>query len=125
MNHQTTPVNWPMGLFVETEEHVWSIGEGTKTRVFSDRVLNSWGVTPLYGTEASLANHKETKAVLGFRNGTLIKNIANGCYYLISGNKRRLIASPDVFTNFNLDKDMAIIVSDEEANLHPAGEVLS
>lgn len=126
ITHQTSPVNWPAGLFVEAEDGVWYIiAPGKRVRVFSDRVLNSWSATPLYGTEASLKNHTQLVGPLGFRNGTLIKNIVSGRYYLISENKRRLIANPDIFTNFNLSSDTAIIVSDEEANLHPEGEVLS
>jgi hypothetical protein len=61
---------------------------------------------------------------LGFRDGALIKNIADGKMYLISQNKRRHIVSPDSFTRYGLDRSRVIEVSDIETNMHELGENL-
>jgi hypothetical protein len=61
---------------------------------------------------------------LGFRDGTLIKNIADGKMYLISQNKKRHIVSPDTFTKYGLDRNQIIEVGEVEANMHELGENL-
>jgi hypothetical protein len=61
---------------------------------------------------------------LGFRDGTLIKNIADGKLYLISQNKRRHIIDPDTFEKYGLDRSNIIEVSESEANMHELGENL-
>jgi len=59
---------------------------------------------------------------LGFRDGTLIKNIADGKMYLISQNKRRQIVDPDTFNKYGLNRSEVIEVSDSETNMHDVGE---
>jgi len=61
---------------------------------------------------------------LGFRDGTLIKDISDGKIYLISQNKRRHITSPDVFDNFGLDRSKIVEVSSDEVAMHLLGENL-
>ena len=61
---------------------------------------------------------------LGFRDGTLIKNISDGKMYLVSQNKRRHIVSPDSFDKYGLDRSKLIEVSDSEINMHDQGEDL-
>ena len=61
---------------------------------------------------------------LGFRDGTLIKNIADGKMYLVSQNKRRHIVDPDSFDRYGLDRSKVIEVSELEAAAHDLGENL-
>ena len=61
---------------------------------------------------------------LGFRDGTLIKNIADGKMYLISQNKKRHIVDPDSFIKYGIDRSKVIEVSESEANSHELGENL-
>ena len=61
---------------------------------------------------------------LGFRDGSLIKNIADGKMYLISQNKRRHIVDPDSFARYGLDRSVVIEVSETEVNMHDIGEDL-
>ena len=61
---------------------------------------------------------------LGFRDGTLIKNIADGKIYLISQNKRRHIIDPDSFTKYGLDRSNIVEVSEAEVNMHDIGDNL-
>jgi len=61
---------------------------------------------------------------LGFRDGTLIKNIADGRIYLVSQNKLRHIVDPDSFTRYGLDRSNVIEVSETEVSAHDLGEKL-
>ena len=61
---------------------------------------------------------------LGFRDGTLIKNIADGKLYLISQNKKRHIVDPDTFNKYGLDRSQVVEVSAFEVSMHELGEEL-
>jgi len=74
-------------------------------------------------TESALSGIK-LAGKLGFRDGTLIKNIADGKIYLISQNKKRHIVDPDSFDKFGLDRSKIIEVSSFEVNMHELGENL-
>jgi hypothetical protein len=89
----------------------------------SDRAEKSWGFITVMASESSLVNIK-TAGKLGFRDGTLIKNIADGKMYLVSQNKRRHILSPDVFDKYGLDRSKLIEVSSKEAEMHELGDNL-
>jgi hypothetical protein len=119
-----SPVDYPSGVAVQTEAGVYFIKGKTKFKVFSDRVTESWRFDLLPGSLASVSKFKAGPP-LGFRNGTLMRNLSDGKIYLISDNKRRHITNPDVFGRFGFDVDTIFLVSDEECNLHEEGEVLS
>lgn len=120
----TFPVEYPDGVLVESERGVYYIKGGKRYKLYSPRVVQSWSLKPIVGSEVSLANYKRAAQPLGFRDSTLIHNIADGRLYIISGNKRRQVVSPDVLKQFGWSWDDAIIVSDEEAKLHEQGEVI-
>ena len=77
----------------------------------------------VHATESALSGSKVV-GKLGFRDGTLIKNIADGKIYLISQNKRRHIVDPDTFDRYGLDRSKTIEVSESETNMHDLGENL-
>ena len=116
------PVDYPDGLMVDTGTNVYYLRGGKRYRVYSPRALESWSIQPVLGTEQSLKQIPKSKAPLGFRDGTLIHNIADGKIYLISKNRRRHITSPDVLQRFGWKRRDAITVSDDEANLHVEGD---
>lgn len=120
----TKPVDYPSGLLVETERATYYIKGTRRYRLFSRRVIDSWGLTPVRGSERSVGNLTLSKAPLGFRDGTLIHNIADGRLYLVSESKRRQIVSPDALERFGWSWDDAVMVSDDEANLHEKGAVI-
>lgn len=120
------PVLYPVDSAIETDEGVYFITKsGAKLKVYSPRVVQSWSFNLLPGTKKSLSMHKNAIGVLGFRNGTLIRNISDSKIYLIAGNKKRHVQNPDVFLKYGFDQNKIILVSQEEVNLHEDGEVLS
>jgi len=126
---KTNPLDYPDGVAVRTSEGVFYIVNSTtkgrkKHKLCSERAVDSWQFSILPGSMESVKNFKSGPP-LGFRNGTLIENIADGKMYLISENKRRHILSPDVVDRFGFEWDSIYLVSQQEINLHTEGEVLN
>ena len=119
----TSPTNFPSGIAVETDKNTYWIKDGKRYRLISNRAAKSWAFTTVKGTEASLSSIKLV-GKLGFRDGTLIKNISDGKMYLVSQNKLRHISDPDLFLKYGLDRSMVIEVSDLEVKSHDLGENL-
>ena len=119
----TSPINFPSGIAVKTNKATYWIKDGKRYKLISDRAAKSWSFTTVNGTEESLSLIK-LAGKLGFRDGALIKNIADGKMYLISQNKKRHIVDPDIFTKYGLDRSKVIEVSESEANAHDLGDNL-
>lgn len=119
----TNPTNFPSGIAVKTDKNTYWIKDGKRYRLISDRAAKSWAFTTVKATEAALSGIKLV-GKLGFRDGSLIKNIADGKMYLISQNKKRHISDPDIFNKFGLDRSKTIEVSQSEIDAHELGENL-
>lgn len=119
----SVPTNFPSGIAVKTNSGTYWIKDGKKFKLISDRAEESWSFTTINAEDSALSGIK-TVGKLGFRDGTLIKNIADSKIYLISQNKRRHIVNPDSFNKYGLDRSKTIEVSDLETNMHEQGEDL-
>lgn len=119
----TSPTNFPSGIAVKTDTGIYWIKDNKKYKLISERAAESWRFIEVLATDHALSNIKSA-GKLGFRDGTLIKNIADGKMYLISQNKRRHILSPDVFDRYGLNRSLLIEVSEAETNMHELGENL-
>jgi len=117
------PTNFPSGIAVQTDKATFWIKDGKRYRLISDRAAKSWCFTAVNATEAALSGIKLV-GKLGFRDGTLIKNIADGKMYLVSQNKLRHIVDPDIFIKYGLDRSNLIEVSEAEVKAHDLGEIL-
>jgi len=119
----TSPTNFPSGIAVKTDKAVYWIKDGKRFKLISDRAARSWLFTTVNATEEALSGMK-IAGRLGFRDGTLIKNISDGKMYLVSQNKKRHITSPDIFDKFGLNRNTMIEVSATEIAAHELGEDL-
>ena len=117
------PTNFPSGIAVKTAKACYWVKDGKLFKLVSNRAEKSWSFPTVFAEESALSGMKIV-GKLGFRDGTLIKNIADGKIYLISQNKRRHIISPDVFNTYGLDRNMIIEVSEMETNMHDQGDNL-
>jgi len=117
------PTNFPSGLAVKTEKSTYWIKDGKRYRLISDRAAESWNFPTVLATESAVVGFKVV-GKLGFRDGTLIKNISDGKIYLVSQNKKRHITSPDVFEKYGLNRSLVLEVGQEEVNMHEEGESL-
>jgi len=119
----TLPTNFPSGIAVKTDKATYWIKDGKRFKLISDRAATSWSFPTVNATESALSLMK-VAGKLGFRDGTLIKNIADGKIYLISQNKRRHIINPDSFVTYGIDRSKVIEVSEMETNMHEIGDNL-
>ena len=119
----TLQTNFPSGIAVKTDKATYWIKDNKRYKLISDRAAESWLFTTVNATETAVSGIKLV-GKLGFRDGTLIKNISDGKLYLISQNKRRHIIDPDVFNKYGLDRSKLIEVSDLEAAMHDLGDDL-
>lgn len=119
----TSPTNFPSGLSIKTDKGTYWIKDGKRFKLISDRAAASWAFTTINATENALSTTK-LAGKLGFRDGSLIRDISDGKMYLISQNKKRHITSPDIFEKYGLDRKLMIEVSSAEANAHELGEDL-
>jgi hypothetical protein len=119
----TSPTIFPSGIAVKTDKAIYWIKDGKRFKLISDRAAKSWMFTTVVATESALSGMK-LAGKLGFRDGTLIKNIADGKLYLISQNKKRHIVDPDTFNKYGLDRSQVIEVSAFETSMHELGEEL-
>lgn len=117
------PTNFPSGLAVKTDKETYWIKDGKRYKLISSRAAKSWNFTTVKASESAISNIK-LAGRLGFRDGTLIKNIADGKMYLVSQNKKRHIVSPDIFIKYGLNKSNLIEVSESEVQMHENGEDL-
>jgi len=116
-------MTYPDGLMFRYRNDVYYIKRGLRYRVYSPRVFESWSL-PAVEADDSLLKTPVSKSPLGFRDGTLIHNFADGRMYLISAGKRRQISSPDTMKEFGWRKRDFLVVSNDEAELHEEGEVI-
>jgi hypothetical protein len=119
----TRPTLFPSGIAVQTDNAIYWIKDGKRFKVVSERAAKSWNFSTVNATEQAISGMKLV-GKLGFRDGTLIKNISDGKMYLISQNKRRHIIDPDTFDTYGLDRSNVIEVSEAETNMHDIGEDL-
>ena len=111
----------PSGLIAHTEKGYFYIKGNKKFKFVSERVIPSWNL-PIVETSYENINKLIIAGTLGFRDGTLIKDISDGKIYLVSDSKRRHITDPDVLEW--LDTEM-IKAGQKEVLIHEEGEPLN
>jgi hypothetical protein len=110
----------PSGLIAQTEKGYFYIKGSKKFKFVSDRAMLSWTLPVIKTTDDKISGIP-TSGLLGFRDGTLVKNIADGKIYLISDSKRRHITDPDVLEW--LDTEI-VRAGEKEISIHPEGDKL-
>lgn len=123
----TTPQDYPAGVCVKTERGVYLINkDGKRYRILSTAILDSWNF-PLVvdSTEAAVADYPVAVTKLGFRDGSLLNNIADGKLYLVSGGVLRHVVSPAVLERLGVSRSDAAVVSDAEINIMKFGAAIN
>ena len=118
-NKTYTPIV-PSGLIAHTEKGYFYVKGKKKFKFVSDRAVDSWCLPVVSTTEEMMAG-LTLYGSLGFRDGSLLKDISDGKIYLISDSKRRHIIEPDVLQWINTD---IIEVGQKEIFAHEEGEDL-
>lgn len=118
------PVEYPTGIAVRNEvgSYYRIHSDGKRYRIPTRAILDSWLFTFVVDTtEAALKNYPIALTKIGFRDGTLLNNIADGRLYLVSAGRLRHVTSPAVLERLGATRDDAVTVSDAEINLMKQG----
>ena len=110
----------PSGLIAHTESGFFYIKGNKKFTFISERAMKSWDL-PIIKTKDSVMSGYPRAGMLGFRDGTLVKDISDGKIYLISDSKRRHVIDPDVLEWLNTD---IIQIGQKELFVHSEGDKL-
>ena len=110
----------PSGLIAHTEKGYFYVKGKKRFKFVSDRARDSWGL-PIVETKEPMMAGFPIDGVLGFRDGTLVKDISDGKIYLISDSKRRHVTDPDVLAWMGTK---VIDVGQKELFVHTEGEKL-
>ena len=110
----------PSGLIAKTESGHFYIKGNKKFKFISERARDSWHL-PIIKTKDSVMSDYKMSGILGFRDGTLVKDISDGKIYLISDAKRRHVIDPDVLQWIEVK---IIKIGQKELFVHLEGEKL-
>lgn len=110
----------PSGLIAHTEKGYFYIKGKNKFKFISERAVLSWNL-PVVTTSDDKLNKLMLVGTLGFRDGTLIKDVSDGKIYLVSDSKRRHIIDPDVMEWLNVE---IIKAGQKEVLIHEEGDPL-
>jgi hypothetical protein len=110
----------PSGLIAYTESGYFYIKGAKKFSFISERAMKSWNL-PIIKTKDAILSGIPRSGILGFRDGTLVKDISDGKIYLISDSKRRHVIDPDVLEWLNIE---IIQIGQKELFVHAEGEKL-
>lgn len=120
----TEPVEYPSGICVKTEKGAYLIQkDGKRYRIPTRAIMESWSFPFVVDTtEAAVSKYPVGVLKVGFRDGSLLNNIADGRLYLVSNGKLRHIVDPAVLERMGINHLMARVVSDAEINSMRQGE---
>ena len=110
----------PSGLIAHTEKGYFYIKGKKRFRFVSDRAMVSWDLPVVETIEATLLD-TQISGMMGFRDGTIVKDISDSKIYLISDSKRRHIVDPDVLEWIHKE---VISIGQKELFVHAEGEKL-
>jgi len=114
----------PSGMIAKTEKGDFYVKGEKRFKFISDRARDSWRLRIIETSELAMS-HCRLAGVVGFRDGTLIKDISNGKIYLIVDNKKSQIVDPDDLKVLGFAKKDIISVSKKEADFQKEGENLN
>ena len=120
---QTNPTV-PGGLIARTEKGDFLVKGNKRFKFVSDRARDSWKMRVVKTNELAMQNIK-VAGVIGFRDGSLIRDISSHKIYLISEYKKRHVTSPDVLKSLGFRKNDILLVSGRECSVHHDGESLN
>ena len=108
----------PSGLVGLNAGSFYYVKGNKRFKFVSERAMKSWCL-PVLKIDAAFLNKLSSGGTLGFRDGSLVKDISDGKIYLISDSKRRHVVNPDVLEWI----DSAIIdAGQKEILVHQEGE---
>lgn len=121
-------VTLPVGTCLKTENGFFYINKNNnryiRYKIKTYRILDSWKFSyVVYSTESAFSKVPVVGS-LGFRSGSVFKDISTGLFYIVEGSLKRRIEDPDYLFSLGINPEAVPLVSKEEADLHKEGEVM-
>lgn len=116
--------DYPHGSCLKTESGYFFVNGHTIKPIPNRRVFKSWAFPLVISTSNIMIKDFVKASPLGYRDGTLIRDISDNRVYLISQQKRRLISDPDALLMIGRKMSNSIWVSHKDTLLHKKGEDL-
>jgi hypothetical protein len=110
----------PSGLIAHTDKGYFYIKGKKKFKFVSERAMLTWKL-PVVKTQETMLSAFQMSGALGLRDGTLVKNVADGKMYLVSDSKLRHITDADILEWWPAE---IVKVGDKEISAHTQGETL-
>jgi len=110
----------PSGMIAHTEKGYFYIKGDKRFKFISDRARISWNLREVTTTESAMSDVK-LSGIIGFRDGSLIRDVSTSKIYLIVDNKKMLVADPDVISDLGFKKHDIVLVSKREADFQKEG----
>lgn len=115
-------VDLPTGSVVSNQGQFFYIKGDTRLTIGTKRILDSWRFDRIIEVTDDCIARYRPGGRMGFREGTVIKDIATSEIFLISGGQKCKIMSPDTLDNLSMTN--IVVVSHDEAGIHVRGEDL-
>lgn len=110
----------PSGMIAHTEKGYFYVKGDKRFKFISDRARLSWNLREVNTTESAMSDVK-LAGIIGFRDGSLIRDISTNRIYLIVDNKKQLIVDPDDLLALGFKKHDILLVSKREADFQKEG----
>jgi len=111
----------PSGLIGLNAGNFYYVKGNKRFKFVSERAMKSWCL-PVLKIDAAFLNKLTSGGTLGFRDGSLVKDISDGKIYLISDSKRRHVVDPDILEWIDTE---IISAGQKEILVHTEGEPIS
>src|SRR6476469_8275889 len=116
--------DFPHGTCLKAGGKYYFVNGGTIKPILNKRIFDSWSFPLVVDCHESVLTHFVRAAPLGFRDGTLVRDISDGKMYLVSRRFRRLIVSPDALLMIGKKSSDAVWAAHDEVLLHKKGDDL-
>ena len=116
--------DFPHGSCIKTEKGYYYVNGKTVKPIKNSRVFESWSFPLVIEAHSSSLAGFTVASKLGFRDGTLIRDISDGKMYLVSKRLLRHIVSPDAMLMLGKKPSDAIWAAHDEVQIHEMGDDL-
>jgi hypothetical protein len=111
-------------MIAHTEKGYFYVKGDKRFKFISDRARASWNLREVKTTESAMSDVK-LAGIIGFRDGSLIRDISTNKIYLIVDNKKQLVTDPDDLWALGFKKHDILLVSKREADFQKEGGQLN
>lgn len=118
------PFTYPSGTCVITESGRYYLKGNKKYKIKSDAVFKSWNF-PLVikSSDAAISGYTPSLRRLGFRDGTVLRDIYDTSLYVVSDAKRVPINTVEMYEALGIEEKSIPYVSHEDVVFHPEGSL--